>query len=78
MLRFKKRKEGMVIIKYNLDNLKEKLEIIGAEVIADHLQHRLIVNNKYSYCYLNGNFFTVNGFLGKGVDAFLKFIQNDS
>lgn len=59
------------------DDIREELEKIGAEVITDDLQNRLIVNNKYSYCYIDNNFSTVNGHLGEGMEDFIKFLQND-
>ena len=61
----------------NRDDIREELEIIGAEVITDDSQNRLIVNNKYSYSCIDDNFYSVNGHLGEGMEDFIKLIQND-
>lgn len=57
------------------NNIKKKLESMGAEVIVDNINHRLVVNNEYVYCYTNGYYFTVEGeALGRGAQGFYKLI----
>lgn len=60
------------------DNIKEKLENMGATVIIDNEKHRLTVNNKYVYCYTNSYYSTLDGEpLSRGIQSFIKMIEND-
>lgn len=62
----------------SIDDIREELEKIGAEVIMDDLQNRLIVNNKYCYNCIDDKFSSVNGHLGEGMEDLIKFIQDDN